>query len=259
MEVQYNNTAGRLLAIFREARQHKDNEATHAVWRDVLKQPVFVGKKLRLEDIAETFGCLVPLWAGLDEVEEEIGRVRPDAAHLYVKDFVSLRMALAPAAIAGGWQATKIHISDVALHQLEFCANELPKEGAVTQNELDRISEAVNELFNDVNSSDIDDTLKRWILQLLSAIKKSIDNYHIFGASDLKRTFSMLVGEFKIHADALAEVKERDATIYEKLGNVFHSVHNVMMKAKTWWPLLKGGAKVLQLPFDDGGSNVTPD
>ena len=48
-------------------------------------------------------------------------------------------------------------------------------------------------------------------------------------------------------------------TIHERLGNVFHSVHNVVMKARQWLPLLKEGAKALQLPFDDGGGNVNPD
>ncbi len=65
----------------------------------------------------------------------------------------------------------------------------------------------------------------------------------------------MLIGEFTLHADALAEVEKRDTTIHEKLGKVFHSIHSVMMKAKQWLPLLQEGAKVLQLPFDDGGDN----
>ena len=255
MEVKYNNTAGRLLAIFLEAREHQDREATHGVWRDVLNLPAVTGNKLRPEEVAQVYGHLVPMLAGLDEIEEEIGQERPEAARLYVKNFVSLRIALTPTNLTGQWQATKVHISDVALHQLELCANELPKEGTVPQAELDQISEAVNKLFDEVRSSDLENALKHWILELLSAIKKSIDNYHIFGAKGLRTTFSMLIGEFTLYSEALKEVKERDATIYERLGNMFHSVHSVMMKAKQWLPLLKEGAKVLQLPFDDGGGN----
>lgn len=253
MEVKYNNTAGRLLAILSAFKnKHSPSMKAQVLWQEVLELPDAEdgsGGPERwtiyrsLESIAED----------LEQVEEDIRQLRPESTHLFLQDFNSLKHFVADAPARGSW--ANPCIDDSALRDLELCARELPEEGTVTQDELNQISEAVNKLFNDVKSSDIDDTLKRWILELLSAIKKSIDNYHIFGAKGLRTTFSMLIGEFTLHSEALKEVKERDATIFERLGNVFHSVHNVMMKAKQWLPLLKEGAKVLQLPFDDGGGN----
>jgi len=253
MEVKYNNAAGRLLAIFTEAEKQSPNEKTYRVWQKVLGLPVGpTAQDPRPDEVALIFSQLAPMFAGLDEVDESICQVRPEAAHLYVKNFVSLKIALTPTNLTLPWNQTKVHITAVALHQLEMCANDLPQEGEVTEDELAQISEAVNELFDQVKDSEIENSLKTWILELLSAIKKSIDNYFIFGAKDLGRTFSMLVGEIQIYSETLNHVKQQDATIFQKFGQIFGQVHGVLIKAKVWWPLLKGGGKMLGLPFDDG-------
>ena len=256
MEVEYNNTAGRVHAILREAQNHQPGEKTWHVWNEVFGLQLRKDrKKLSGEEMAGLYGHLVLLQVALTEVEDSIQCERPDALNLYSQPLASLKLAVSPYQLTGPFQESRNLLSDAALLGLAFCANELPKEGEVTKDELDEIGEAVDELFNQVKDSSIRNPLKRWILELLSSIKKSIDNYHIFGAKGLRESLTRVAGEIWIYAEAFEEVKKTNPTLGERFWDIAVRVHTIVMKAKECWPLITVAAETLQLPFfrEQGG------
>jgi hypothetical protein len=255
MEVKYNNTAGRLLAIFERLRQRSVKQKEVPLWQAwhlaITPEDTNGGSP---EAVLQQLAAIVDALAELElRMKEEKG----DSAQAYVTELRPLRQAMLATGLMDscGKSATVAAITPERLQFLEICANELPKEGVVPEDELDEIAKAVQELFDQVKDSGIRHPLKRWILELLSSIKKSIDNYHILGAKALRQSLVTIAGEVGLYADALNDIKKQDSTILDKLGQVFHKVHGLVLKAKEYWPLIEASGKVLRLPFlDEDGS-----
>ncbi len=160
MAVKYNNTAGRLLAIFRTAKKSDEHKKTVEVWQLALGLRVYQGLGPVAPELRGlVFGHLASVYGGLERIQEDIGRVKSEAAHLYSHGIDALKLAVATTCLESPWKETYTRITEDSLRLLELCANELPQDGEVTQNDVNQINKAVKELFDQVTSSDIDDDL----------------------------------------------------------------------------------------------------
>ena len=176
MEPQYNNAAGRLLALFQNIVQQPEDSSMGAIWAKAFSASIEdEGNKISRGNFVEIYRRLVAVWDSLVEIEETTRALHPNELNLYLRDFDKLRLAIAPRNLEMPWNQMRMNVSDAARMALELNARDLPKEGEVTGQELASILVTINELRRQVHeTNDLPNDLKEWIFQLLRKIQSSI-------------------------------------------------------------------------------------
>jgi hypothetical protein len=244
LNVKYNNGAGRILSILENAVEvGKANPAVRKVWSEVF------GLDEKATDLREYFRRFVDLSMQLDRVEEQLRHVKGDKASVYLRAFPPIRHAFCPVAFNQTWKEANPKLDDAVLTALELCAVELPEEGTIPPEEISAVQQALQDLSERIRVSTIPDALKKWLLDLVSSAKRSIDLYEILGAYAFNDALRGLCGDLATHLNVIDDVKSKDESIYTQLMSVLNSIKELAQRAKEWEPLLEyTGAIVLQLP-----------
>lgn len=241
MTLKYNNTAGRLLAIFEIMLQKgADTDETMAVLARATGGTKGLGQLLeRAVSVNDAF----------TKVKCMIKAKEPQRADLLLRGVNSFRPVVSFTGLRAPWGEAKREFTKESLYSLELCASLLPKEDEIPEDELQAIADATNELFEQVEKSDIDPILRGWILKLLSEIQESIGNYQIFGAEAFRESMSYLVGEIYTHKDAFNEFKKQQGESCEAFEAITAKVWWVMEKAAVPTALAMAGKEVLAIAF----------
>ena len=247
------------MTVFVLAKKRKRcDDAAYLTWGEIASEvsgvKAFLGHPT---DIRQAYAWLAQLDATLDNVEEDLRSHVGDDADLYAKVLGNLRRAISLRDPQKKWADAASEIAEAELAGLELCAKLLPQEDEVAKDELDEIANAVNELFNQVRESDIKNPLKRWLLELLSSIKKSIDNYYIFGARGFRDTLANVAGEITLCQEVIATIKKADETVWSKLGSIVFKFINLAERAKPLYPLLKWSGELIGIGCDAGDETPT--
>jgi hypothetical protein len=113
------------------------------------------------------------------------------------------------------WSNYKSYLNPAVLLNLAHCAEALSKydEIKLETEEIDNLSNDIDNLFEKVRDSDINVELKTIMLHLLEGLRRSISEYFIRGAAGIRDHLAYFLGtafqnseKFKLHKDT-EEVK----------------------------------------------------
>jgi hypothetical protein len=226
---EYNNSAGRLLRIFRRAKQTEQGRTAIQTWSGIFgtTNPEVVHRSL------------LALKETLDDAEREIKEAQGGNVELFLRHFDGFRWLVVPTNLDQPWGQFLQYLSNEALTSLEFCASALPEEAHVKPDELQQIREAVDALFTQVRESKLKKPLRDWLLELLSVVKRSIDLYEIRGPKAFRSALVTVTGELFTYGQPLQEVKEEEPEVATKLGGLFDRLATLAERAEKLRPWLE--------------------
>lgn len=200
MVTNYENTAGRLLNIFRAAVAIPNNKSKRHAWALVFGCDP--------SDTPDIYKNLTKCHLALDEIERQIELAKPEYVEICTREFPSIRKALAPPNLDGMFDEATTHLNQGVLTVLEICAVNLPKDGKVSDSDLEKISSHINQLFVSIFATEMDQDLRDLLLKLVSQMRRSIDDFRIKGAEGMDFTLSYLWGELGRNKDLLQKHKD---------------------------------------------------
>jgi hypothetical protein len=244
--MKYRNTAGRLLDLFQRAAKLRDQRSDKAL-RSLLGLPEVADPGSPSPAVTmELYRSLVPLTDALETLEKEIREFVPEhEVDLYLKYLPNLQQALFPLNLQAGWDASKAHLSEAALHSLEMCAGRLPQEQAITDDELKSIKADLDELFGQIQTCDtLNAKLKKFLLRQVSLMRQAIDQFWINGGRGLESALEQIVGQMYFNRGAAKEIGQKEPGIAKKVVGAFDKCFALATKMNAAWTLLEHAVKL---------------
>jgi len=201
MDIQHNNVAGRLWALFSEAADKPKNWAIGIVWCDLLKVPRDEkegdASKLSIDTRLAIYDRLNAVYREVRILEQQIrDGYDPTRASFMLKDIPRIKLAITPHLLGNQWVEVLKHLDRATVDSLENCAIQLPKEGEIGKDDLEEFKNSVTELMAELSRGKIkDESLSKWLFTLLSAANKAIDSYWIGGARHFREALDYTLGE----------------------------------------------------------------
>lgn len=240
---QTDNPAKRLHSILSDAIKRNGGEATIKVWSAVFDAN---GD----DAIPRVFYCLGLLHQLTFAVEDRVRRIPGLNTDLYLRAMPDIRRALSPARTDFAFNDTAgRYLNAGTMTVLEFCANELGKEhheDAIPAEELNALRTDIDALFSDVSSADIDKDLQVLLLDLLSMMLRSIDEYRIRGAAGIRDAMAFSIGQFCINHDLYQKTKKEP--VVDRFSKILARISTVVSTAIKVMSLYGKVAPILGLP-----------
>ncbi len=244
-----SNSASRLLSILSSAvKLGKGGEPICEAWAKVFEIQND-DRKLR-----NVYTKLAHLGTLVDDLVEEVSENIPkDRQPLYLRHIADIRKGITPVHLQQAWEDSKQFFNATVLTSLEFCADALPKEPIVTPDELTQIQTSLSELITEIESSDIDSQLKKWLLTLVAEARYSIDLYRIQGVRAFRRALRDCYGNLILFQQAfptLAISAKKGTQLGDRLMAFLVGLNAIAAKAKEFQPLLETGKTVFGFLID---------
>lgn len=207
------NTAGRLRRFL--FPNHKDpNTHNVFVWAKVFQITLSTQNinALTLEDCIAIRQSQFSLFGEVTRLEEEVRqfcegtKFKPEVLLAHVPQ---IKKALADTPLGAPWSEVRSQfLNDATLTMLSNLETLLPSESVAEQKDLEECKKLVDELFEFVRKSEMPIDLRRWILTLLSSIRRAIDDYQIGGAKSFHAALANVIGEFVTTANDLTVIQK---------------------------------------------------
>jgi hypothetical protein len=211
------DSAARLLDILHRAKQHSGGTAAQAF------AAVF---EIDANDTAELYRRLSVCERTAQQLLELARSVTNDNfKKSFQKNIVSIIQVFTPRHLDGNWEEHKKRILDRDTHALQLCSDLLGQrfqEQLVDKDTLHDLSQKVDDLYSEVRDSDLDQNLKRTILDGLQAIRTAIHDYTVRGAEGLQEALSTAIGQyviFNVYVNAQTQHDSAETTGNNKNAN----------------------------------------
>jgi hypothetical protein len=189
----------------------------------------------------------------VDEIELRVKQI-PNVTHdLYLHSITPVKGAFLAAIQNYDFNQWKSgHLRAEYLPALLFCSDLLSKhcpEQEIKQDELLTLTKVLNELYESVLASQIDDNLRLIILDQLQNIQQSIREYRVKGVYVLKKALSTATGQIILHsAEFQTALSKKDGEILQKFVDVLTFLDKITSVATKSKELLSPLLPVL-LPY----------
>lgn len=222
-----SNPASRLHVLLRQVVSGDPKKRMLEVWAEALsiddRQDVEVARRL------------VMLNEMLDDVESTI-KLNSKLNHaVYLSCFPHIRKVFSPLHLQSSRESLAIpHLTAEVLARLEFCAEALREEESeidLTADELTAISEELNNLIEQVASSEISSALRKNLLEVLETARIAISLYRVYGAKGLRKNLQSLFGFVYTERVALKKEADTHAVLLEQLGKWIDRIDSLSAKA----------------------------
>lgn len=222
-----SNPASRLHSILLATLGGDPNLRMLEVWATAFK--------LKEANDIEVVRSLIAMSEAVEKVRQLI-ESNPNLNHQrYLACLAPIKEAISPVYLQSSrQQVITPHIKPEVLTRLEFCDEELCRsfsEEAVTAEELSFIVQATNELFDMVEKSVQDPTLRAILLEGLEKVRIAITLYRIHGAKGLKSSLQNLLGVVFTEQEALKGEKATNAAVFDRLGALLEKLDSFSSKA----------------------------
>ena len=201
-----------LLALLNRARQHSQGTVAQGFAK------VF---EIDANDTPELFRRLSVSEAMAQRVLELIKNVGNDPLErAYQKNLASIVQFFAPRHLDQTWEEHKKKIFERDITALEYCSGLLAKtfqEQVIDKETLNALSQKVDDLYTEVRDSDLDQHLKRTVLNGLQAIKNAVHDYTIRGADALQEALTTALGDCVI-LNAVQKKKRKSKKSKKKIS-----------------------------------------
>lgn len=260
MSASADNPVGRLLTIVRrtmEIQQLAGGAQARVGWARVFD---LQEHNNALEPEVETEVCLrlIQLRKLITEAEEAIQDLEGLHTERYLRPFVRLRMFVPLTDLMSQFNQTLGVVTESDMTLLEMASDELSSrhvESVVEEDELKVLREQVDELFDKIKQSNLNDQLKVFILSQLATIRRAIDEYRIRGTERLQEALAEIIGGIYLHQDIIQTEKDKhEVSLYKQVVSRFCSV---VLTAAKLTPLLGPASKVLSF-LTSGAPDIPP-
>lgn len=151
----------------------------------------------------------------VNEVEQILLKNNEIDHEKYLKPFTKLKELFpAPVRLSDSFTLT---IDGVDLTILEFCIDAVAKiyrEKTVDEEELKELLNQIRDLYEEIVDSEIDDTLKRILLDILKVMEDAIHEYRIRGIERLHEAVEHFIGIYIVNKEIIENSES------EKVGRV---------------------------------------
>lgn len=210
------NSATRAHAIFSLVRNIKNINSVKA-WGTAFGNPEL--------QPAEVTSQLVELHRQLEDVEEQIKqKYSTEAANVKLKHIPALKQSLFTGSLTGTINLAKELMTDAALDSLEALSHDIADETKIPESELEKISDSIEGLFREIESSGLHKKLKTFLMKMLERIRRAIAQYRISGAKGLQEALVAMQGEADLFYPAIDKVKKEAPGLWSKLSAFFSGV-----------------------------------
>lgn len=249
LEIKYNNSAGRLLAILLAIRSALTAENANHPLLTIYPQ-VFPGSSGKpAAKSANVNESTLELYLELNHL---IDAVLKDTLELCEQneDYKLFCQALVPIdqlRIRFSPSAQIKPVTDILTESVEMAlftfAQALPTTPDIDVNELESIRESIDSLMTEIEKSDIPRTLRVFLFNMERASRDMLDRYRITGSRGLREQFHKILGEM---ADVYRQDDEKAAgrsALWERIKQIIFSMDKVVAAAHKYPALVdKSGA-----------------
>ncbi|MCP5004013.1 MAG: hypothetical protein GY941_08740 [Planctomycetes bacterium] len=186
-ELEYENSAGRLLSILNGLKQSQP--ANIQLIPIFALGPIRKGRKgtaQGIKAITELQLLYIKFLSDLDDTQ-----IGSDEKRVLLKGLSSLESLVYIPAFNSPLRLA----SEAEKAILEVCATKLSHENRPTEDELKNITKSISNLNKIILDSNVSTILKNILLELIRLSDDSIKRYHIYGAKGLKKAFKGMLAE----------------------------------------------------------------
>ena len=200
-----------------------------------------------IERLSTTFDGIHELQTLYSHVVADIQKssLAKEQIEVALRGILSVRETINPANLKSQFRA----ISEAEAAMLEMCDAGLDTFAEASDDELKQLRKSAEDLFETANNQELDETLKRVILELARISRTSIDLYEIRGPEGLREAFKEMIGELSeilftgTSKEQKEEIKKTDA--WQQVCQHLQRFDMIASKLMKYKPLLEGGAKIL--------------
>lgn len=231
------NPASRLHEILDLARKKKGESQTRNVWSEILvaedeDQSLFLHRLTQLHDLP---GAIEDLVRDDGEVDEAL--------------FLSWRKGVLRGIdisnLNAPWKTYSVHLTPETMISLRFCADHLSRkkpEPSVPDSSLSQIKTKADQLYTEVEASDLSPVLKDYLTGLLIDFLIAIEGVKLTGLRGIESQVEATVGELLLRRKTFSEVEK--SGVGKKVLAWLAALAMTISAANDGWDL---GAKAL--PF----------
>lgn len=163
--------------------------------------------ELPMDDVGEFFRSIASLHELLARIGEKLRDLEGDEGpHVVIFRDVSplIRRAITIDALNGPWENQKQLIKAEDLMALRGFAATLStyhSADAIAAQELEKLRTTIKEVEADVLNSELPPILKALVLEHVSAIRRAVDEYRIWGVDALRNALALNFGMIIMHKD----------------------------------------------------------
>ena len=122
------------------------------------------------------------------------------------------------------------------------------------------MKDEINSLIDSVRSSQINNKLKKWLLELLAEMDAAINLYWVKGPKGFKTALAVTMGELAMRWGEYREVKEGDEHVHSGLMRIIDRLADLAKRAKEfneeYGPLIGYTGSMLLIAFDRFGPGI---
>jgi hypothetical protein len=206
-----NNPISRLISIYQSAKtvNRKDPCTAIITWARVFEIPC-KNNKLTKHHTIEVLNRIIQLEKLINEAEQLLLSVKGIKHERYLPPFATMRSSVQSDRLDS--HGTTI-LSEEEMLILGFCEErieELNIEAEVKDDQIKELLNDVNNLYEEVIASSLQDTLKALILEQLEHIRRAIHEYRISGVERLREEMPILVGNYILNKDLIEQESDKE-------------------------------------------------
>lgn len=248
LNIKYNNSAGRLLAILNAIKQTGNGTYQDLFPKAFSDQSGEDSNRLTaIERLSLTFDAIHELQTLYSKVVTDIekSKMAKEQVEVALRGILSIREAINPSNLKSQCRA----ISEAEAAMLEMCAAGLETFKEATDQDLKDLRESIQSLYETAQGNEINETLRDVILELTRISRTSIDLYEIRGPEGLKEAFKEMIGELSdilftgTTEDEKEEIKQSEA--WKEVCKHLQRVDMIASKLMEYRPLLESGSQIL--------------
>ena len=224
--IDINNPAGRLYEILRQAKSRGDDVKGRQVWAQVLDEDekddsAITKKVIEVYQLGEEVKSLIKMNDGVN-------------TELYLSSFPQIERAIFPLNLNTTWKAQKQQLNDGVMTRLQFCSELLSSiytEEQLEKEDLEKVSNLIEELFESVWDSSLEDGVRLDLLEEIERLRASVSMYKIKGAKGLKQALQSTIGMVVANQAELSEAAKANPDVIERLGKLIDKIDSFTAKA----------------------------
>ncbi len=200
-----NNPAGRLHSLLLEGKKQSTNVQASVVWAKLLNVPED-DKSLLLRRV----GHVLTLPSNIKEAMSHIEDLNHE---VYLKWLPRVETSFSVLNFQIQWKQFIDRFDAEIMYGIEICADRLSREQpekTADSEKLDKLLDKVNELLEELESSEMDNNLWFYIYDNLQRVKEAIEEYSICGIKPLEAAFERAVGNTVLTPNIYKECQNTD-------------------------------------------------
>lgn len=239
-EIPINNSAGRLVCILKKTIEIGAKNRDKAYISNVCE-----ALKLQDNNVNRT-ESLSNLFAVIHQLEKDLSLLTPIKVKNYQQTIKELKHLIATYSMTKfGSTGNLSNINSSIIRDLENCADslsELVDLKVMEEEELAKLIDDIDGLYQTINSSNIGKDLKFLLLKKLTALKEVIENYQFQGSDGINREVENIIGSIFLNND---KVKNKDeASLVKKVFELLCKVLSAASASKNLLP--EGWTEIVQ-------------